>query len=122
MGKSTHLTIDQILAPLNDKDKQTVEYLRSLIKGTLPEVIETVRRGKLTYMLEGRDAAGIRVANGHVDLLFMNCRNLDSTLLKGQGTLGDPKHMEVHTLNNFDATEAKRLLQAQAQTLAALIK
>jgi hypothetical protein len=84
------------------------------VKGNLPKAAETVRKERITYTLGDKDFAGIRVTKQHVDLLFLRGSSLSSPQLKGQGTVGDPKHLEVHTLKNFDEAEANRLLREEA--------
>jgi len=44
----------------------------------------------------------------------MHGSSLSSPQLKGQGTIGDPKHLEVYKVKNFDETETKRLLLEEA--------
>jgi hypothetical protein len=49
----------------------------------------------------------------------MHGASLSSSHLKGQGTIGDPKHLEVITLKNFDERDAKRLLLEEEATATA---
>jgi hypothetical protein len=114
MVKSKPKTVDEIFSKIGDPEKTIAERLRTLIKGTLPKAVENVRRGRITYALDGKDFAAIRPANGHVDLLFMHGVSLSSPQLKGQGNLNDPKHMQVVSLKSFDENEAKRLLNEAA--------
>jgi hypothetical protein len=114
MVKSKPKTVDEIFSKIGDAEKTISERLRTLIKETLPKAVETVRRGRLTYTINGKDFAAIRPANGHVDLLFMHGASLSSPQLKGQGTIKDPKHIQVVSLKSFDETEAKRLLNEAA--------
>jgi len=114
MVKSKPKTADEIFSKIDDNRKQIAERLRNLIKATLPKATETVRRGKFTYKIGGKDCVSIRLAKQHVDLLFMHGASLSSPHLKGQGTVKDPKHLEVTTLKNFDESDAKRLLFEEA--------
>jgi hypothetical protein len=119
MVKSKPKTADEIFSKIDDDIKLIAERLRNLVKATLPKATETVRRGKFTYTLKGRDCVAIRLAKQHVDLLFMHGASLSSPHLKGQGTIDDPKRLEVATLKNFDERDAKRLLLEEAATATA---
>ena len=114
MVKTKPKTADEIFSKVDDDKKLIAEKLRTFIKATLPKATEIVRRGRITYTLDGKDFAGIRLTKQHVDLLLMHGDSLSSPRLKGQGTIGDPKHIEVNTLKNFDENEAKRLLKEAA--------
>ena len=111
MVKSKPKTADEIFSKVDDDKKAIAEILRTLVKATLPKAAEIVRQGRITYTVNGKDFASIRLTKQHVDLLFMHGDSLSSHNLKGQGTIGDPKHLEVNTLKNFDENEAKRLLK-----------
>ena len=117
MVKAKPKTADEIFSKVEDDKKALAERLRGLIKGTIPKAVEIVRRGRITYTLNGKDFAGIRLTKQHVDLLFMHGASLSSSFLKGQGTIGDPKHIEVNTIRNFSDAEAKRLLLEEAATV-----
>jgi hypothetical protein len=115
MVKTKPKTVDEILAKVDgEEEKKIANSLRALVKESVPMTIEIVRQGRLTYTINGKDFAGIRPANGHVDLLFFQSASLSSPHLKGQGTIGDPKHIIVVKLKNFEVTEAKRLLKEAA--------
>jgi len=114
MVKSKPKTADEIFSKIDDNIKQIAERLRILVKATLPQATESVRQGKFTYKISGKDCASIRLAKPHVDLEFMHGASLSSPHLKGQGTVGDLKHLEVTTLKNFDENDAKRLLLEEA--------
>jgi len=114
MVKSKPKTADEIFSKIGDNIKLIAERLRNLVKATLPQATETVKQGKFTYKIGGKDSVSIRIAKQHVDLLFMHGASLSSPHLRGQGTIGDPKHLEVTTLKNFDESDAKRLLLEEA--------
>jgi hypothetical protein len=114
MVKTKPKTTDEIFAKVDDDKKQLAENLRNFVKATLPKAVETIRQGRITYAVDGKDVAGIRLTKQHVDLLFLRSSSLSSTVLKGQGTIGDPKHIEVYAMKNFDQAEAKRLLLEEA--------
>ncbi len=114
MVKGKHKTVDEILTRADDGQRNTVERIRALVKGTFPTADEIVRQGRISYTLKGKDFSGLRIASGHVDLIFPAGSRLSSVQLKGQGSIGDPKHIEVRTLKNFDQKEAVRLLKEAA--------
>ncbi len=114
MVKSKPKTVDEIFSKVDDEEKKIADGLRALVKEAVPKAIEIVRRGRLTYTMNGKDFAGIRPTKGHVDLLFFQSASLSSPHLKGQGTIGDPKHIIVVTLKKFEEAEAKRLLKEAA--------
>ncbi len=118
MVKTKPKTADEIFSKVDDEKKLLAERLRILVKETLPKAIEMVRHGNLTYTLNGKDFAGIRLTKAHVDLLFMNGDRLSSSALKGQGTIKDPKHIQIVTLKNFNEAEAKRLLREEAAIIS----
>jgi hypothetical protein len=119
MVKTKPKTSDEIFSKVDDDKKAIAESLRIFIKTAVPKSVEIVRLGKITFTLDGKDFAGIRLTKQHVDLFLMRGGSLSSPLLKGQGTTGDPKHIEVHTFKNFDKAEVKRLLQ-EAATVSAV--
>jgi hypothetical protein len=119
MVKSKPKTADEIFSKIDDDIKLIAERIRNLVKATLPKATETVRRGKFTYTINGKDCVAIRLSKQHVDLLFMHGSSLSSSHLKGEGTIGDPKHLEVTTLKNFDESDAKRLLLGEAANATA---
>jgi hypothetical protein len=120
MVKCKHTTVEEILAKVNDDKKLVAERLRALVKGLFPQATEMVRQERITFTLNGKDFSGIRITKQHVDLLFLHSASISSPQLKGQGTVGDPKHLEVYAMKNFDETEARRLLkEAAAGVLAA---
>jgi hypothetical protein len=116
--KTKPKTTDEIFSKVDDDTKQLAEMLRNFVKATLPKALESVRQGKITYAIDGKDFAGIRLTKQHVDLLFLRGSSLSSPCLKGQGTIGDPKHIEVHSMKKFVAPEAKRLLIEEAASVS----
>jgi len=112
--KNKPKTIEEIFSDVDSDKKEIAEGLRSMVKAAVPEAVEIVRQGRITYEVDERDFAAIRLAKGHVDLLFMQGDRLSSASLKGTGSLIDPRHMEVYSLKNFNEKEAKRLLKEAA--------
>jgi hypothetical protein len=117
MVKTKPKTVEEVLGKADDDKKVLTDKLRTLIKNTVPKAEEIVRRGRITFTLNEKDFAAVRVTKQHVDLLFLRSASLSSPELKGQGTIGDPKHLEVYNLKNFDPDEAKRLLRETTATL-----
>lgn len=114
MVKTKLKTIDEILGKAEPERKETAERLRSLIKSAVPKAAETVRRGKITYTLNGKDFAAIRLTKAHVDLLFSGGDRLSAPHLKGQGTISDPKHVQVTNIESINTPEVTRLLKDAA--------
>jgi len=111
MVKTKPKTADEIFSKVDEDKKAVAESLRIFVKMAVPRATEIVRQGKITFTLDGKDFARIRLTKQHVDLLLMHGDSISSPLLKGQGTIRDPKHIEVFDLKNFDQAETKRLLK-----------
>ena len=114
MVKTKPKTVEEVLNKAEDKDKQVAYRLRILVRSAVPKAMEIVRRGRITYALNGKDFAAIRLTKAHVDLLFFGGDRLSSSLLKGKGSLKDPRHVQVTTMKNLDQAEATRLLKDAA--------
>jgi hypothetical protein len=120
MVKTKPKTAEEILSKVDDEKKQIAEKIRALVKNTVPDASEIVRRGRLTYTLNGKDFAAIRLTKQHVDLLYKHGESLSSKHIKGKGSASDPKHIEVFTLKGFEEAEARRLLKEEVATVLAL--
>jgi hypothetical protein len=118
MVKRKHKTVEEIISKVEDDKKLVVERLRASIKRIFPKASEIVRQKRITYTLNKRDFSAIRLTKQHVDLLFLQGSSLSSPKLKGQGTIGDPKHIEIHSLKNFDEAETTRLLKEEAGVIS----
>lgn len=108
-------TIDEVLGSLSLGEKEKVQSLRALIKSTVPQTVEFVRQGKITYRLEEKDFVWIRVFGGHVDLEFFMGASLSSGLLKSRGDaeLSDKvRHVEVGDFEKVQPELARLLKQA----------
>jgi hypothetical protein len=116
MVKSKPKTAEEIFSKVDDDKKAVAEQLRLLVKATVPKAAEIIRLGRITYMLDGKDFAGIRLTKQHVDLMFFRANSLSSPHLKGQGTATDPKHLQVFASKDFDETVAKRLLKEASES------
>ncbi len=114
MVKTKPKTVEEVLKKAEDKDQQVAYKLRILVRSVVPKTEEIVRRGRITYKLNGKDFAAIRLTKQHVDLIFFGGQRLSSSLLKGKGSLKDPRHLQVSTMKSFDQAEATRLLKDAA--------
>ena len=83
--KETEVDIEELLKRLEPKQKETIQNLRGLIKSAVPETVEIVKHGSLTYKLDNKDFVWISRYRDHVDLEFFMGASLDSDLLKSRG-------------------------------------
>lgn len=110
-------TIDEVLGNLQTTQKETFQNLRVLIKNTVPETVEMVKNGKITYKLDGKDFVWISHYQSHVDLEFSMGASLDSDLLKSRGVAEKNENVRHLSIVNFDKLEpelARLLKQAAA--------
>jgi hypothetical protein len=109
-------TIDEILGSLQPTQKETIQNLRALIKNTVPETVELVKQGKITFKLGDKDFVWISHYQSHVDLEFSMGASLASDVLKSRGIAesnGNVRHVAV---GNFDKLkpELSRLIKEAA--------
>ncbi len=107
-------TIDEILCTLDSEEKVLTQSLRSVIKNTLPKVQETVKRGSITYVLNGKNLVRIRNYKKHIDLGFYNGDRLSSTLLRTRGRGRSWRHLEINSVEQINDPEIKRLIEKSA--------
>jgi hypothetical protein len=110
-------TLDEVLGSLDEKQRQTTQNLRSLIKRVVPETVEIIRHGNITFVLDGKDFVWLTQANGHVDVEFFMGIALDSMLLKSHGIKEKTRtvrHIEVHSFKKYEP-EVTRLLREAAR-------
>lgn len=110
-------TLDEVLNGLDVKQKETTQNVRSLIKTVVPETTEIIRRGNITYTLDGKDFVWLIQAAGHVDLEFFMGSGLDSDLLRTRGIAEKRetvRHVEVRNFEKLQ-TELTRLLRDAAR-------
>ncbi len=117
MVKRVARTVDEILSGLEPGRKEITEKFRSMIKDTIPDATEIVRRGNITYVLDGKDILSMRIAQSHVDLLFVCGTRCQSPLLTGRGSKGEPRHVKIKNMRDFDESELVRLLK-EAERIA----
>jgi len=113
MVKSKPKTIEEILKKFEPEQNAIAEKLRSIIKTTLPDASETVRRGLITYIVKGKDFATISLFKDHVDLGLHVGNKLDDKKLKGTGHI---RHLKLVSLKSVEEEEITRLLK-EAVTL-----
>jgi len=113
MVKSKPKTIEEILRKFEPEQNAIAEKLRSIIKTTLPDASETVRRGLITYIVKGKDFATISLFKDHVDLGLHVGNKLDDKKLKGTGHI---RHLKLVSLKYVEEAEITRLLK-EAVTL-----
>ena len=118
MPKPQHTTIDEILGTLDPAQMETTQNLRSLIKTNVPETVELVKQGKITYKLGDNDFVWLTQTKTHVDLEFAMGASLDSNQLKTRGTAEQSENTRHITVSNFTAQkpELVRLLKQAATT------
>jgi hypothetical protein len=118
MPKPQQNTIDEILNSLDPNQKEITQNLRVIIKSTVPEVVELVKQGRITYKLSGKDFVWIRHYRTHLDLEFAMGASLASMQLKTRGTAEQNENIRHITVSNFDEQkpELMRLLRS-ASTL-----
>jgi hypothetical protein len=110
-------TIDEILGSLNPTQKETIQNLRVLIKNSVPETVEFVKNGKITYKLGDKDFVWISHFHDHVDLEFAMGASLDSNLFKTRGVAEKNDNLRHISIGNYDKAKpelAKLLKQAAA--------
>ena len=115
MVKSKPKTVEEILNRLDLRQKEITEKLRSLIKRTVPEAVEMVKQGRITYGISGKDFAWISQSKDHVDVDFVCGARLGSADLKGRGKGKDIKHVEINSAHQMDEKELPRLLKAASE-------
>jgi hypothetical protein len=117
MANKKKRTLEEILDSLDEEQRQTTQKIRGLIKSIVPETVETIRRGKITYILNGKDFLWLTQPSGHVDIEFFMGASLDSAMLKDHGIKEkseDVRHIEVRDFGKL-APEISRLVKEAAR-------
>ena len=109
-------TIDEILSSLQPNQKEIIQNLRALIKNAVPESVELIRNGKITYKIGDKDFVWISHFQDHVDLEFAMGASLESKLLKTRGAAEKTDNTRHISVVNFDVIkpEVARLLKEAA--------
>jgi hypothetical protein len=114
MVKSKPKTIEEILRKFEPDQTAIAERLRTIVKATLPKASETVRRGVITYVLDGKDFAMVRLFKDHVDLGLASGAKIDDKKLKGRGKGKDLRHIKIASSKTLNEAEITRLLKEAA--------
>jgi hypothetical protein len=114
MAKSKPKTIEEILRKFDPAQTAIAERLRNLVKATLPDALETVRRGVITYVVDGKDFATVHLFKNHVDLGLSSGAKIDDKRLKGTGEGKDVKHVKIVSAKTLNEAEITRLLKEAA--------
>lgn len=114
MVKSKPKTIEEILRKFDPEQTAIAERLRIIVKSTLPKASETVRRGVITYVVDGKDFATVHLYKNHVDLSLTSGAKIDDKKLKGTGTGKDLKHVKIVSSKTLNEAEITRLLREAA--------
>ncbi len=109
-------TLDEILNSLDDSQKGNLQNLRALVKSVVPETVELIKQGKVTFKLESKDFVWINHYRDHVDLEFAMGASLDSQLLKRRGVAEENENTRHVVVGNFEKLrpELTRLLRNAA--------
>ena len=116
MVKYRKKTTDEIMDDLEPENIEITEKLHRVVKDTIPDATETVKQGRITYVLNQKDFASIRITQSHLDLLFLCGTSCESHLLHGRGSIEEPRHVKINKLSELDDPEFKRLLK-EAETI-----
>jgi hypothetical protein len=113
MVKNEKKTLDEVLDSLDSRQKGTTMKLRMLVKRAVPETVEIIRQGKITYILDGEDFVWLNQTSDHVDIAFFMGSGLDSDLFRQNGIREKREtvsHIEVRNADNLEI-ELTRLLK-----------
>ena len=113
MHNSKGKSLQEILGKLNPEQKETVEKLRSITKAALPDVVETIKWGNITYLLGESNLSWILIFGDHVDYGFFRGAELTSQILEGTGK--GLRHIRINDDKSFDEKEILRLLKEAIQ-------
>jgi hypothetical protein len=113
MRNSNGKNLQEILGKLKPEQKETVEKLRSLTKTALPNVVETIKWGNITYLLGENNLAWILIYSDHLDYGFFRGAELNSQSLEGTGK--GLRHIRINAYKSLDEKEILRLLKEAAK-------
>ncbi|MFI5449589.1 MAG: DUF1801 domain-containing protein [Candidatus Bathyarchaeia archaeon] len=102
-------SVNEILARLDAVQRKITARLRKLIKRTLPESIETVKWGNITYLLASKKLVWLLFYKDHVDFGFFMGVRLKSKQLEGTGK--GLRHVKIADQGEIDG---KRIFKAVA--------
>ena len=107
--------VEDTLNRLEPKQKETVQSLRGLIKSAVPETVEIIKHGNITYRLNDKDFVWIKSYKSHLDLEFSMGASLDSSLLKSRGKENQDniRHVSVGDFDKLKAELTRLLKEAE---------
>jgi hypothetical protein len=117
MGTKEKRTLEEILNTLDEKQRKTTQNIQLLIRSIVPETVEIIRRGNITYILNGKDFVWLTQASGHIDVEFASGASLDSPLLRNHGIKEKNdviRHIEVRSFEKYQP-ELSRLVHDAAR-------
>ena len=107
------MSVEEIVGSLDDEAGELIEKMGSLAKRILPDVVETVKWGNITYLFGGKNLAWIIIYKDHVDFGFFRGAELHSPLLEGTGK--GLRHIKIRNKNDVDEAEIGRLMKKAAE-------
>lgn len=114
MVKSKPKTVEEVLGKSKPGQKDIAERLRTIMKISLPDASEIVRRGVITYVLNDKDFARIQPYSDHVDLELLTGKEVDDEHLQGRGIGKDVRYIRIVSQKNIDEAEIIRILKEAA--------
>jgi hypothetical protein len=105
--------LEEILGKLEPLHKTIVDKLRIIVKKAMPEVVETVKWGNITYLLGDKNFAWIIIYKNHVDFGFFRGAELHSKLLEGTGK--GLRHIKISLNGDVNEAEITKLLREAAK-------
>ena len=113
MRKYKGTSVEEIVGSLDEETGGLIGRLRSLAKRILPDVVETVKWGNITYLFGGKNLAWIIIYKDHVDFGFFRGAELDSPLLEGTGK--GLRHIKIKNKHDINEVEIARLMKRAAE-------
>ena len=113
MRKLKGKTVEEIVGSLEPEQEEIVAKLRSIVKRVFPEIVETVKWGNITCLMDGENLAWIIIYKDHVDFGFFKGAELKSNLLEGTGK--GLRHIKIRSSNEIDEKELIALLKKAAE-------
>jgi hypothetical protein len=113
MRKFKGTSVEGIVNGLEKPTRDLTEKLRAIVKKALPDIVERVKWGNITYLLNGKTLAWIIVYADHVDFGFFRGAELESPKLEGTGKA--LRHIKIKSAGDVNEAEIKRLLKKAAE-------
>lgn len=113
MYRAKGKSVSAIFSKLDTQKRDLAKRLRALVKKTLPNAVETIKWGNITYLLNGKNLSWLLFYKDHVDFGFFMGAKLKSKLLEGTGKC--LRHIKVRNPADINVREFKRLLKEAAR-------